>query len=408
MKSRKKTYTVKVGHIPIGGGNPIIIQSMTNTPTANIKATVQQTLKLSKAGSEIVRLTINDESAAKAIPSIIQEIRQKGCLSPIIGDFHFNGHILLRKYPQCAKLLDKYRINPGNVGKGTNKNSHFSEIIKIAINHDKPIRIGINYGSLDQELLARLMNQNQKLKNPKSSQEVIYQAMIQSALKSSAYAHKLGLKKNKIILSVKMSKLQDMVNVYTQLSRQCNYPLHLGLTEAGSNIQGVVSSSAALGILLHQGIGDTIRISLTPEKKTPRTQEVLACQLLLQSMGLRYFSCDITSCPGCGRTNTEYFNRLTEEIKNYILKRMPQWKKVYPGVEKLTIAIMGCVVNGPGESKHADIGISLPGASEKLLAPIYADGKKVAVLKEKGIKKDFLDYLERYIQKRFGAINQEE
>lgn len=402
MQSRKKTYTVKVGNILIGGTNPIAVQSMTNTPTADVTATVKQILELCNAGSELVRLTINDDAAAQAIPEIIDRIRKKGCTCPIIGDFHFNGHLLLKKYPDCANLIDKYRINPGNVGKGKTRDSNFSDIIKIAIENNKPVRIGVNYGSLDQELLAELLTLNQKSKPPKETEAVIYDAMIQSALTSCDQALQLGMKKDQIILSVKMSKLQDMVNVYTRLSRQCRYPLHLGLTEAGGNIQGIVASSAALGILLQQGIGDTIRISLTPEKKTPRTQEVTTCQILLQSLGLRYFSCNITSCPGCGRTNTDYFNTLAQEIKAHITKQLPQWKKDYPGVERMTIAIMGCVVNGPGESKHADIGISLPGRSEEPLAPIYADGKKIATVKGKNIQTEFIKHLETYIQTRFG------
>jgi len=401
LAKRRKTSIVKVGNIVMGGGNPIVIQSMTNTPTCDIPSTIKQIIELAKAGSQCVRLTINDSKAAKAIETIIKAVRDKGHLTPIIGDFHFNGHLLLSENPHCAKLLDKYRINPGNVGKGTNKDTNFSKIIKIAIENNKPVRIGVNWGSLDQELLTKLMSKNANLKKPKDSKKIIYEAMVQSALLSSDYAQKLGLSKNKIVLSVKMSHLQDMVTVYSLLAERCDYPLHLGLTEAGSHLQGIVASSAALAILLQQGIGDTIRISLTPGANSPRTQEVEICKNLLQSMGLQYFQANVTSCPGCGRTQSDFYNILAESVNKYIQKKMPSWAAQYPGVEKLNIAVMGCIVNGPGESKHADIGISLPGISEEPIAPVYADGRQIALIKGDNIKKDFISILEKYIKNKF-------
>jgi len=400
---RRKTPTIRVGNISIGSDHPIVIQSMTNTPTANIDATVQQVKELIAAGSEMVRLTINNNDAAKAIPTIIQRLRDKDLSTPIIGDFHFNGHILLQKHPECARLLGKYRINPGNVGKGEGHNNNFAQIIKIAIEHDKPVRIGVNYGSLDTEMFTRLMDENAQNPHPQETQEITYEAMIQSALASAACAEELGLAKDKIILSVKMSVLQDMVAVYTRLAQRCDYALHLGLTEAGGDVQGISSSSAALAILLQQGIGDTIRVSLTPQPNVSRVREVDVCKALLQSMGLRYFAPHVTSCPGCGRTSSDYFQHLAKDINTHIQRGMPAWKDKYPGIEKLTIAVMGCVVNGPGESRHADIGISLPGASERPIAPVYANGRPLATLKGEHIKEEFIDLLEKYIQNRFNG-----
>ena len=398
---RRKTLTVKVGSVLIGGGHPVVIQSMTDTPTADVERTLKQVIELIEAGSEMVRLTVNDDDAARAVPLIVKALRERGYAAPIIGDFHFNGHTLLTKHPDCARLLDKYRINPGNVGRGDRHDENFARIVKIAVDHNKPVRIGVNRGSLDQEMLTAMMDQNAKLKNPKDAKEVTYRAMIQSALSSAELARKCGLKKDQIVLSVKMSVLQDMVTVYSLLAKKCDYALHLGLTEAGSDVQGIASSAAALGILLQQGIGDTIRVSLTPQPNVSRTREVEVCKNLLQSMGLRYFAPSVTSCPGCGRTTSDYFQYLAKDINEYIQRNMPVWKKQYPGVERLKIAVMGCVVNGPGESRHADIGISLPGASEKPIAPVYADGKQLTTLKGDHINEEFTALLEDYLRKKF-------
>ncbi len=394
---RRKTPIVAVDSILLGSGHPVAIQSMTDTPTADTEKTVAQTIALIESGSEMVRWTINDDEAARAAAQNIKAIREKGYTTPIIGDFHFNGHTLLRKHSSTARLLSKYRINPGNVGRGDRHDENFSEIIKIAIENDKAVRIGVNWGSLDQELLTDLMNKNAKLQKPKSAREVTYEAMIESALRSSALAQKLGLKKSKIVLSVKMSVLQDMVAVYERLASKCDYALHLGLTEAGSDVQGISASSAALAILLQQGIGDTIRVSLTPQPNVHRSREVEVCKNLLQSLGLRYFAPSVTSCPGCGRTSSNYFQYLAKDINEHIARQMPVWKKEFPGVERLKIAVMGCVVNGPGESRHADIGISLPGASEKPIAPVYVDGKEIKILKGDRIKEEFIAILEDYL-----------
>ena len=400
FQPRRTTPTVKIGNVSIGSDFPVVIQSMTDTPTADIDATVKQTVELIEAGSELVRWTINDDDAARAVPESIKIIRDKGYSTPIIGDFHFNGHTLLTKHPACAKAIDKYRINPGNVGKGERHDENFSSIVKIAVEHNKAVRIGVNWGSLDQELLTNLMDENAKLKEPKNFKEVTYDAMIQSALTSAELAQKLGLPKNKIIISVKMSIMQDMVTVYSRLAKLCDYALHLGLTEAGGDVQGISSSSAALAILLQQGIGDTIRVSLTPQPNVPRSREVEVCKQLLQAMGLRYFKPSVTSCPGCGRTSSNYFQYLAQDINQHIERMMPIWKKQYTGVEKLKIAVMGCVVNGPGESRHANIGISLPGASEKPIAPVYADGKQLTTLKGERIKEEFIEILEKYIREK--------
>lgn len=401
LMKRRKTPTVNIGHVPLGSSFPIVIQSMTDTSTADIQATFQQTVSLIEAGSQLVRWTVNDEKAAQAVAEIIKMLRDKGYQTPIVGDFHFNGHRLLAKFPSAAKALDKYRINPGNVGKGNLHDDNFATIVKIAIEHNKAIRIGVNWGSLDQELLTAMMDKNARLANPKDAKEVTYQAMIQSALQSAAYARKLGIKKEKIVLSVKMSILQDMVNVYSKLANECEYALHLGLTEAGADVQGISSSAAALAILLQQGIGDTIRVSLTPQPNVSRTKEVDVCKAILQALGLRYFAPSVTSCPGCGRTSSNFFQYLARDINEHIVRQMPQWQKEFPGVEKLKIAVMGCVVNGPGESRHADIGISLPGASEKPIAPVYIDGKEATTLKGQKIKEEFIAILEDYIKNRF-------
>lgn len=396
--------SVQVGSIGIGGNNPVRIQSMTNTPTEDVAATVAQIKELVDAGSELVRLTVNIPEAAKAVPLIKEALAQSGYGHvPLVGDFHYNGHLLLARYPDCAKALDKYRINPGNVGAGNEREEHFREIIEIAVKHQKPVRIGVNWGSLDQDLLTKLMDENAKSKDPQSDKEVIIKAMVQSALQSAQWAETMGMKSNQIILSVKMSEVQDMVMAYQLLHQRCVeqntlYPLHLGLTEAGSGMKGLVSSSAALGILLQQGIGDTIRYSLTPSPEGKRVDEVEACKLLLQTLGLRSFKPMVTSCPGCGRTSNDLYQKMAAEVTAYVDQRMPEWKEKYPGVEKLKIAVMGCVVNGPGESQHADIGISLPGRSEKPVAMVYVKGQLVKCLQGENITQEFISLLEEHVQ----------
>lgn len=408
---RLNTPTVLVGGIKIGGKNPIVIQSMTNTDTADAKSTAKQIIELADAGSELVRMTVNTNLAAAQIPEIRKILDAKGYKNlPLIGDFHFNGHTLLQDFPEMAKTLDKYRINPGNVGYGDKHDYNFSTIIKIAIENNKPVRIGVNWGSLDQDLLTEMMNKNSRLRIPKSDKEVIIDAMVESALRSAELGEKLGLKQNKIILSVKMSIVQDMIKAYELLEARMQknkhlYTLHLGLTEAGVGMQGLVSSSAALAILLQQGIGDTIRISLTPIPTQPRTKEVEACRTLLQSMGFRHFKPQVTSCPGCGRTDSIFFQKLAEEVNYYVTKNLKKWQKEYPNsadkIAELKIAVMGCVVNGPGESKHADIAISLPGRMEKSVAPVYIKGKFIKSLQGKKIPQQFIKLLEDYIEENF-------
>ncbi len=400
---RLSTPAVNVGKVQIGGKNPIVIQSMTNTDTADAKSTAKQAMKLADAGSEIVRLTVNTNLAAPKIPEIRKILDSKGYKDlPLIGDFHYNGHTLLTEFPKMARALDKYRINPGNVGYGEKHDYNFNTIIKIAKENDKPVRIGVNWGSLDQDLLTELMNENSQLIKPKSDREVIIDAMIESALRSAEFAENLGLAQNKIILSVKMSIVQDMIKAYELLAARMLkhkhlFALHLGLTEAGVGMQGLVSSSAALAILLQQGIGDTIRISLTPTPTQPRTKEVEACKTLLQSLGFRHFRPQVTSCPGCGRTDSHFFQELAEQVNNHINKKMPIWTKKYPRVAELKIAVMGCVVNGPGESRHADIAISLPGRMEKPVAPVYIHGKFIKSLQGKKIPQQFIQLLEEFI-----------
>jgi len=400
IQKRRQTSTVQIGPLSLGSEHPVIIQSMTDTPTADIPKTVHQTIELIEAGSEMVRWTVNDDKAAQAVPEAIKILRDQGYSAPIIGDFHFNGHILLNKHKQTSQALDKYRINPGNVGKGNRHDENFTTIVKIAVDNNKPVRIGVNWGSLDQELLTELMDKNAGLKKPKDFKEVTLEAMIHSALTSAELAQKTGLPKTKIVLSVKMSVLQDMVTAYSRLAKRCDYVLHLGLTEAGGDVQGIASSCAALGILLQQGIGDTIRVSLTPQPGVKRSREVEICKALLQSLGLRYFKPSVTSCPGCGRTTSNFFQILAKDINEHIERKMPHWKKKYPGVERLKIAVMGCVVNGPGESRHADIGISLPGTSEQPIAPVYVDGKEFKTLKGERIKENFIEILEHFIQEK--------
>jgi (E)-4-hydroxy-3-methylbut-2-enyl-diphosphate synthase len=404
---RHRTHGVEVAwgkhKVGLGGDAPVRVQSMTNTDTADVLGTALQVKALALAGSELVRLTVNNEEAAKAVPYIREELDRQGISVPLVGDFHYNGHQLLTQYPDCAQALSKYRINPGNVGKGSKKDARFAQMVEVALRWDKPIRIGVNWGSLDPELLARLMDENQAQANPLPNKEIIIQALLRSALDSAAQAESLGLPANKIVLSCKVSGVQDLVEVYQRLAAQCHYALHLGLTEAGMGTRGVVSSSVALGILLQQGIGDTIRVSLTPAPGQPRTQEVdVACDIL-QTLGLRQFAPTVAACPGCGRTTSTAFQELTEQIEGYLRAQMPVWRTQYPGVENLKVAVMGCIVNGPGESKHADIGISLPGTGEAPAAPVYIDGQKHSTLRGENIALQFQQLVEAYIQKRFGA-----
>ncbi|CAM1628338.1 MULTISPECIES: flavodoxin-dependent (E)-4-hydroxy-3-methylbut-2-enyl-diphosphate synthase [Bartonella] len=398
---RRKSVAVNVGGVMVGGDNPIVVQSMTNTDTADVDATVAQVAALAKAGSELVRITVDRDESAAAVPRIRERLDNLGITVPLIGDFHYIGHKLLAEYPDCAKALAKYRINPGNVGFREKRDKQFSEIIEFAIQYDKPVRIGVNWGSLDQELLTRLMDENAAKGGPLSTDEVMHEAVVQSALISAHLAEEIGLGKDKIILSAKVSQVQDLVAVYTMLAKRCDYALHLGLTEAGMGTKGVVASSAALGILLEQGIGDTIRISLTPEPGGDRRREVQVAQELLQVMGFRQFIPTVAACPGCGRTTSTVFQELAQKIQGDIRKNMPVWRKKYPGVETLNVAVMGCIVNGPGESKHANIGISLPGTGEMPAAPVFIDGKKVKTLRGANIAAEFEQMVAEYIEERF-------
>ena len=398
---KHNTIPVKVGTVTIGGGAPVVVQSMTDTDTADIEATAKQIVALANAGSEIVRVTVNTEAAAQSVPYIIERIKEMGCEVPIVGDFHYNGHTLLTKYPECAKALAKYRINPGNVGFGKKHDSQFAQMIKVAIANNKPVRIGVNWGSLDKDILAKLMDENANAPQPKSSKEVMHDALVGSALESAIFAEKLGLAKDKIIVSCKVSSVQDLIAVYQVLAEKCEYALHLGLTEAGMGSKAIVASSVAMGVLLQQGIGDTIRTSLTPEPEAPRTNEVIVSQQILQTMGLRSFMPLVTSCPGCGRTTSTFFRELTQNIQQYVIDNMPGWREKYPGVETLTLAVMGCVVNGPGESKHADIGISLPGTGEAPVAPVFVDGKKFTTLRGDSIAEEFKAIILDYVQTRY-------
>ncbi|MCZ6769356.1 MAG: flavodoxin-dependent (E)-4-hydroxy-3-methylbut-2-enyl-diphosphate synthase [Acidobacteria bacterium] len=407
MIQRRKTVTVHVGEIPIGSDHPIVVQSMTNTDTADRDATVEQTRQLFEAGSELVRVTVNTEQAAQAIPEIVDRLEGEGVPVPIIGDFHYNGHILLTRYPECARKLSKYRINPGNVGMGRHHDENFKQMIQVALENDKPVRIGVNWGSLDQKLLARLMDSNAKLPEPKESDEVLIDAIIQSALESAALAEEYGLAQDRIILSAKVSAAPDLIQVYQLLASRCEYPLHLGLTEAGMGTRGVVVSVSALSILLQEGIGDTIRVSLTPQPGEERSKEVVICQQILQSLRIRSFSPQVSACPGCGRTTSTFFQELAQEIEQHVKERLVVWRERHPGVEDLTVAVMGCVVNGPGESKHADIGISLPGTGESPKAPVYMDGRHLTTLKGPEIAKDFLEILDRYVEERSQKKNPE-
>ena len=392
---------MKVGDISVGGQHPVVIQSMTNTDTADIDATVKQVYELWKAGSEIVRITVNSEDAAKSVASIKDKLIQLNCNVPLVGDFHFNGHKLLALYPDCAEALDKYRINPGNVGKGSKRDEQFNQMIQFAIRYKKPVRIGVNWGSLDQDLLAKMMDANQKLNEPLSSNALMREALIQSALLSAKSAEEIGLPKEQIIISCKTSDTQDLIYVYEQLEKRCNYPLHLGLTEAGMGSKGIVASSASMGYLLQKGIGDTIRISLTPEPGESRIIEVVVAQELLQTMNIRSFVPLVIACPGCGRTTSTFFQELAQQTQQYLRENMPSWKKIYPGVENMKVAVMGCVVNGPGESKMADIGISLPGTGEIPVAPVYENGEKTVTLKGDNIAHEFQKIINDYIQKNY-------
>ena len=392
---------MKVGDISVGGQHPVVIQSMTNTDTADIDATVKQVFELWKAGSEIVRITVNSEDAAKSVAPIKDKLIQLNCNVPLVGDFHFNGHKLLALYPDCAEALDKYRINPGNVGKGSKRDEQFNQMIQFAIRYKKPVRIGVNWGSLDQDLLAKMMDANQKLNEPLSSNALMREALIQSALLSAKSAEEIGLPKEQIIISCKTSDTQDLIYVYEQLEKRCNYPLHLGLTEAGMGSKGIVASSASMGYLLQKGIGDTIRISLTPEPGESRIIEVVVAQELLQTMNIRSFVPLVIACPGCGRTTSTFFQELAQQTQQYLRENMPSWKKIYPGVENMKVAVMGCVVNGPGESKMADIGISLPGTGEIPVAPVYENGEKTVTLKGDNIAHEFQKIINDYIQKNY-------
>ena len=399
--NRRKSVSVTVGNIVIGGNAPIVVQSMTNTDTADIESTVAQIKALADAGSELVRITVDTEAAAAAVGAIKSQLLSAGYLTPLVGDFHYIGHKLLTKYPDCAKALDKYRINPGNVGFGKKHDEQFSQMIKVAIENDKPVRIGVNWGSLDQSLLADLMNQNAKSESPKSSNAVLKEALVSSALRSAELAEDIGLAHDKIIISCKVSAVQDLIALYQDLAQRCDYPLHLGLTEAGMKSKGIVATSTAFSVLLQQGIGDTIRASLTPEPGGDRTLEVKVCQEILQTMGFRSFRPLVTACPGCGRTTSTVFQHLADKIQTYVNTSMPSWRNEYPGVEKVSIAVMGCIVNGPGESKHADIGISLPGTGETPAAPVFIEGKKVKTLRGENIAEEFQDMLSEYVKQRF-------
>ncbi len=402
-QARHKTVPVDVGGVIVGGGAPIVVQSMTNTDTADVEGTAQQVAALSKAGSELVRITVDRDEAAAAVPKIKARLAQMSVAVPLVGDFHYIGHKLLADHPGCAEALDKYRINPGNVGFKNKRDPQFTQIVEMALQYGKPVRIGVNWGSLDQELLTRLMDENSKSTNPRDAREVTHEAMVQSALLSAARAEEIGLPKNRIILSAKVSAVQDLIAVYAELARRSDYALHLGLTEAGMGSKGIVASSAAMGVLLQQGIGDTIRISLTPEPNGDRTREVQVAQELLQTMGLRTFVPLVAACPGCGRTTSTTFQELASDIQSFIRDSMPAWKTRYPGVETLNVAVMGCIVNGPGESKHADIGISLPGTGEQPTAPVFIDGKKAATLRGPTLSADFKQMVIDYIERRFGA-----
>jgi (E)-4-hydroxy-3-methylbut-2-enyl-diphosphate synthase len=401
---RRRAVTVNIGGIRVGSDSPVVVQSMTNTDTADIESTVQQVAALARAGSEMVRVTVNNDDAAKAVPYIVEELAKKGWTTPIIGDFHYNGHQLLKKYPETAKALAKYRINPGNCSIGRKDDDNFRTMVEVAVEHQKPVRIGVNWGSLDQALLTKMMDENSKAADPLPARDVMMEAMVVSALDNAAAAERYGLRRDQILLSAKVSGVRDLIDVYLELARRCDYALHLGLTEAGMGMKGVVASAAGLAPLLLAGIGDTIRVSLTPTPGGDRSEEVRCGQQILQSLGIRSFMPQVTSCPGCGRTTSTYFQELAERIQSYLVASMPEWKKQYPGVEELKLAVMGCIVNGPGESKHANIGISLPGTFEEPKAPVYVDGKLFTTLKGDRIVEEFQVILDEYVEKRYGRV----
>lgn len=403
ITNRRLSVAVDVGGVRVGGDNAIVVQSMTNTDTVDARSTALQIEQLYRAGSELVRITVNTRQAAEAVPRIVEMLGERGIAVPIIGDFHYNGHILLKEYKDCARALAKYRINPGNVGAGRHHDANFKTMIEAAIEYDKPVRIGVNWGSLDQMLLTRLMDENAARPEPKDARDVMCEAVVISGLESAQMAEEIGLAHNRIILSAKVSEVQDLIAIYRDLAARCDYPLHLGLTEAGMGSKGIVASTAAMSVLLQEGIGDTIRASLTPRPAGDRTEEVIVSQQILQTMGLRSFTPLVTACPGCGRTTSTLFQEMAEDIQNYIRKQMPAWKSLYPGVEELKVAVMGCVVNGPGESKHANIGISLPGTGEDPRAPVYVDGRMFTTLQGKSIVPEFIRILDQYIESRYAG-----
>jgi (E)-4-hydroxy-3-methylbut-2-enyl-diphosphate synthase len=398
---RRPSVAVRIGAVTVGGGFPVVVQSMTNTDTADVEATARQVRELAEAGSELVRVTVNTDEAAAAVPHIRDRLAASGCTVPIVGDFHFNGHKLLAAHPAAASALDKYRINPGNVGRGSKRDPQFAAMVETACRNGKPVRIGVNWGSLDQDLLTRMMDENSRAAEPQGTLDVLREATVVSALASAARAEELGLPRDAIVVSAKVSGVQDLVAIYRALAARCPYPLHLGLTEAGMGTKGIVSSTAALAILLQEGIGDTIRVSLTPEPGGDRRQEVHVAQEILQSLGLRAFAPRVVACPGCGRTTSSYFQELAQRIQEHVRERMPAWRREYVGAENMTVAVMGCVVNGPGESKHADIGISLPGTGERPVAPVYEDGEKTVTLKGERIAEEFQELVERYVARRY-------
>ncbi len=399
---RRKTVAVNIDGVVIGGTAPVVVQSMTNTDTADVNGTITQVRQLADAGSELVRVTVNNDKAARAVPEIVSQLRESGYLTPIVGDFHYNGHLLLKKFPETASALSKLRINPGNVGT-KHRDKNFTQIIEVAVEHDKPVRIGVNWGSLDQRLLTELMDENAGRQSPRDGREVVLEAMVQSGLRSADLAEQNGLRHDQIVISTKVSSVRDLVSVYRMLATRCDYPLHLGLTEAGLGAKGIVATTAGLAPLLLDGIGDTIRVSLTPKPGGDRAEEVRVAQQILQSLGIRHFEPQVISCPGCGRTTSTFFQEMAEEITEYIREMIPQWRASYPGVEEMDVAVMGCVVNGPGESKHANIGISLPGTFEEPKAPVYIDGEHSITLKGEGLVEEFKEILFDYVKETYGA-----
>jgi (E)-4-hydroxy-3-methylbut-2-enyl-diphosphate synthase len=405
---RRKSVTVTVGNVRVGSSAPVVVQSMTNTDTADVRSTVQQVAALATAGSELVRVTVNNDAAAAALPAIVEGLAKMGIEVPIVGEFHYNGHLLLKKYPECARALAKYRINPGNVSIGRKDDDNFRTMIECAVENQKPVRIGVNWGSLDQALLTRMMDENSKKAQPAEARDVMIEAMLVSAIESARAAERYGLRHDQIILSAKVSGVRDLIEVYELMAARCDYALHLGLTEAGMSMKGIVASTAGLAPLLLKGIGDTIRVSLTPKPGGDRTEEVQVAQQILQSLGIRSFAPQVTACPGCGRTSSTYFQELTQDIQGYVRASMPVWRERYPGVEQLKLAVMGCVVNGPGESKHANIGISLPGTFEDPVAPVYVDGRLMTTLRGDDIVNEFKKILDEYVESRYGRTSQEE